>query len=212
MNTKTAFQFDQFYHIYNRTHNKDDLFKEERNFSFFLYKYKMYLGPFLDIHAYALIRNHFHFSVRVKSQHAINRILKGFEQKGKTVAITNYLESSSKEESIHQLLINQHNRFFVSYTKAFNKVYNRTGGLFQRSFKHSLFDPDIKFKYLQYYIHHNGRKHGLVDDFRDYTYTSYDAICYLDNSFLASDFVIQQFGGIAKFRQFHEEDAQIYLG
>lgn len=60
----------KFYHVYNRTNNKELLFKEHENYFFFLRKYKQYLSSYIDTYAYCLMPNHFHFLIKVKEDKA----------------------------------------------------------------------------------------------------------------------------------------------
>ncbi|MBN1976347.1 MAG: hypothetical protein JW918_03000, partial [Anaerolineae bacterium] len=56
----------QYYHIYNRGNNGENIFIEERNYSYFLGLYAKYIEPIADTFAYVLLRNHFHLLVRIK--------------------------------------------------------------------------------------------------------------------------------------------------
>ena len=38
------------YHIYNRANGSENLFREEKNYDFFLTRYKKYIQPFKEIH------------------------------------------------------------------------------------------------------------------------------------------------------------------
>ena len=55
-----------FYHIYNRGNNKEKIFFEEKNYRHFLKLFDKYLSPYVDVYAYCLMPNHFHFLIRVK--------------------------------------------------------------------------------------------------------------------------------------------------
>ena len=46
---KANLQFNQYYHMYNRGNNKEALFKEDRNYHFFLDLYKKYIYPIADL-------------------------------------------------------------------------------------------------------------------------------------------------------------------
>ena len=59
---------DRIYHIYNRGINGENIFKEERNYRYFLEKYAKYIEPIADTFAYCLLRNHFHIAIRTKSE------------------------------------------------------------------------------------------------------------------------------------------------
>lgn len=54
----------QYYHIYNRGNNGENLFREERNYAYFFKLYIHYIYPIADTYAYCLMRNHFHLLVR----------------------------------------------------------------------------------------------------------------------------------------------------
>ena len=61
------------YHIYNRGNNSENIFKEKRNYYYFLQKYQQYCSPIFETYAYALLRNHFHLMVRVKENVVVHR-------------------------------------------------------------------------------------------------------------------------------------------
>ena len=52
-----------YFHIYNRGVNGENIFKEEKNYYFFLAQYKKYCAPVFETLAYALLKNHFHFNI-----------------------------------------------------------------------------------------------------------------------------------------------------
>ena len=205
MNTNATFFFNNYYHIYNRTNNQEFLFRSNENRHFFLSQYLKYLGDFLNIHSYALLDNHFHFSVKVKNISIIDSALSSKLVQDQSVILKKYITSKDKLLNIHSLIVDQHRRFFISYTQSFNKMYNRQGNLFSSKFKRSLFNPDVKFHYLQYYIHHNARKHGIVSAFRDYPYTSYEEILNHDDWLIDINGILERFGSLEAFDEFHNE-------
>ena len=64
---QASLQFNQYYHLYNRGNNKEALFKEGRNYYYFLDLYKKYIYPMADLYAYCLLPTHFHFIIRIKA-------------------------------------------------------------------------------------------------------------------------------------------------
>ena len=54
-------QPDSFYHIYNRGINGEDIFKEQRNYSYFLQRYAHHIEPFAETYAYCLLKITFIF-------------------------------------------------------------------------------------------------------------------------------------------------------
>ncbi|MCG2769658.1 MAG: hypothetical protein L6435_14965 [Anaerolineae bacterium] len=114
-------QMGYYYHIFNRGNNGEDIFREKRNYLFFMQRYAQYIEPIAYTYAYCLLRNHFHFLVRTRmpeEQEAYQRTLKTLK-----VSEIKVLEPSR-----------QFSRLFNSYAKAFNKMYDRTGSLFEHPF------------------------------------------------------------------------------
>ncbi|RME60258.1 MAG: transposase [Caldilineae bacterium] len=64
-------------------------------------------------------------------------------------------------------------RVFNSYTKAFNKRYNRTGTLFETRFKCKLVDNDVYLKHLCRYIHANPVRDGFAAAPELWPYSNY---------------------------------------
>ena len=62
------------YHFFNRGNNKENIFIEEKNYSFFLSLVTKYLLPVADIYAYCLLKNHFHFALRIKDPEMLPRM------------------------------------------------------------------------------------------------------------------------------------------
>ena len=66
------------YHLYNRGNNKEKIFYEEANYYFFLEKFTTYLIPHVDVFAYCLMANHFHFFIRINDLPAFEKGIKNF--------------------------------------------------------------------------------------------------------------------------------------
>lgn len=68
-----------YYHIYNKAVTDNNLFIEEKNYRFFLTKIKKYLLNSVDILAYRLMPNHYHFDSsendRTAKSHAATRFV-----------------------------------------------------------------------------------------------------------------------------------------
>lgn len=58
-----------FYHIYNRAVEGALLFREWKNYEFFLEKVTKYLLSEADILAYCLMPNHYHFLIKITNQY-----------------------------------------------------------------------------------------------------------------------------------------------
>jgi len=166
----------RYYHVLNRGNNRENIFLEERNYTYFLQLYTKYVSPIADAFAYCLLRNHFHLLIRVKHQ-----------------------ESGSSDASIHAAF----QSLFGTYAKAINKGYNRTGKLFQEHFARIEVTSDTHFTNLIFYIHFNPQKHGFVNDWRDWPWSSYSAFMSGQPTQLQRGEVLDWFGSRERFAEFH---------
>ena len=179
----TALQYGEYYHIYNRGNNGENVFIEERNYRHFLKLYARHVDPVADTYAYCLLRNHFHFLVRIREVE---------EQRADTPKV---LKASQ-----------QLGNLFNAYAKAINRAYGRTGSLFQNPFGRVRIGSDAHFDCLISYIHRNPEKHGLIDDYRAWPYSSYHAIRSTGPTRVKRDEVLDWFGGEDAFAALHEQE------
>jgi REP element-mobilizing transposase RayT len=178
-------QYGKYYHIFNRGNNQENIFIEERNYRYFLRLYAKHIMPVADTYAYCLLRNHFHFLVRIKTVE---------EQE-----LTGLGDLSALPRKPSQ----QFSNLFNAYAKAFNKTYHRTGTLFQRPFGRIEVTSDSYFMQLVTYIHQNPQKHGFVNDFRTWPYSSYQALLSTKPTHLQRDDVLTWFQGVDHFEDVH---------
>ncbi len=198
MPNPAALQQGVYYHIFNRGNNRENIFFEERNYRHFLQLYARHVEPVADTYAYCLLRNHFHLLVRIKREE--EQGVQGGETFGdkKTFGVFNQTPKVFLSPS------QQFSNFFNAYAKAINKAYERTGSLFERPFERIPVESDAHFMQLVVYIHHNPEKHGLVDDFRDWPYSSYHALVSARPTHLKRDAVLDWFGGPSGVARLHE--------
>jgi putative transposase len=137
---KTPLIADRFYHIYNRGNDRQSIFFDRENYLYFLRLTREHIVESdIDILAYCLMPNHYHFLVYPRNDR---------------------LSDAMKKLSL-------------SYTKSMNKRYNRSGVLFQGRFQSILVDNDSYLTYLAQYIHLNPVKSGLVEQAKDWEFSSY---------------------------------------
>ena len=181
MSKNTELIAGEYYHIYNRGNNGVDLFYEERNYRYFLMLYKRYIFPVAKTYAYCLMKNHFHLLIQLRE---------GDNNKAHSLAFAN---------------------LFSTYTKSLNKNYQRTGSLFEKPFKRILIDSDRYFIHLISYIHRNPQKHGFVENFRDYSYSSYQAISQQKNSNIEVEQALKWFGTSTQFEKYHQQFDEVTI-
>ncbi len=182
-----------YYHIYNRGNNHENLFIEKRNYPYFLSLYKKHITPIADTYAYCLLRNHFHVSVRIKTE---EEYLKQTSQVSETCEVLDKKKKFNPSQSFSNL--------FNAYAKAINKGYGRTGSLFEERFGRIPVTSDSYFTTLIFYIHHNPQKHGFVDDFRDWEWSSYHSLVGTEETILKQVEVLDTFNGRKGFEKFHQ--------
>jgi REP element-mobilizing transposase RayT len=62
---------EHFYHIYNRGINSCNIFAENENYEYFLHLYDKNISPVAETYAWALMKNHFHFLVKIKPKEEV---------------------------------------------------------------------------------------------------------------------------------------------
>lgn len=168
MNTRDYKPFveGEYYHVYNRGNDCQELFLEKEDYIFFLYRLKETLyppdsSPFLEetqtakttyprrkplppesftLLSYCLMPNHFHFLIQQNTDIEISKLI---------------------------------SKTCISYSKYFNKKYKRTGSLFQAKFRAINITNTEYFLWLSAYIHTNPSVAGLIDNDKEYLWSSY---------------------------------------
>ncbi|KAF2329607.1 transposase [Flavobacterium ginsenosidimutans] len=184
---KDVFEAGQYYHVYNRGNNIENIFIEERNYNYFLEKLKKYILPIADVYAYCLLKNHFHIVLRIKDK--IN------------------LPEKFKEK-IHLPFSN----LFNSYSKSINKAYDRTGSLFQEHLQRNRIENEEYLRQLILYVHLNPVKHKFSKDFQSYRHSSYRSYLSDKQSSIDREFVLELFNDLENFIFCHDEKKLIYAG
>ena len=181
--------YNTYYHIYNRGTNRENIFREERNYEYFLKLYIKHIEPVAETFAYCLLRNHFHVLVRVKSEEEIQ---------AETLKVSKKpLGSASPSQKFAD--------FFNAYAKAINRAYGRTGSLFQHPFGRVPVTSDRQFWNVIAYIHQNPRKHKFVDDFREWKWSSYGSLLSEQPTRLKRAAVLEWFGGPQRYVELHTQ-------
>jgi putative transposase len=185
------------HHIYNRGVGKQDIFLDDEDRKFFLYRLKENLFPEIpkklpdghllgsahtlyirkmlpknafNLFCYCLMPNHFHLMVRQNLLVPVSKLI---------------------------------SKVCTSYGKYFNKKYNRVGGVFQDQFKSVLVATDGQMLWLSAYIHQNPAVAGLVKDLKDYPWSSYlDYIGLRKGSLCDKDFIVNLAGSPHAYKKF----------
>ena len=230
-------QFGVYYHIYNRGNNRESLFPQERNYAYFLKLYAKYILPVAVTYAYVLISNHFHLLIRTRTreeqeaywceQHHIGSISKTepmstsnaeMNQIGSVPKKTGSISEREQTSSVSKLEpvsfkpiepSRAFNNLFIAYTKAINKAIGRTGALFETPFHRKPVTHNRYFQQLIAYIHQNPQKHGFVEDYRNWKWSSYGAILSDKTSQLQREETLAFFSSREKFIEAHRFLSQL---
>lgn len=143
------------YHVYNRAHGDELMFRDPWNYVYFMDEFKKRLDPLVKTIAYCLLPNHFHLLIQVRSSVEIE------------------IDADRIIPDMSAYLSLQFSNFFVSYTKSYNRLYYRKGGLFMHRFKRKRIDSAIQFQLVFVYVHRNPIHHGLVSKLSAYHHSSY---------------------------------------
>lgn len=202
----------QYFHIYNRGVDKRDIFLTADDYRrFLILLYLCNNTEPVDI-AHLFIRGlNFADILKLERQNVLVSI-------GAYCLMTNHVHLIIKpREDVKSFLFMQ--KLFTGYTMYFNKKYERTGALFESSFKAKLVDTDEYLKYLFAYIHLNPVK--LVEPMwkeqgiknfeksrrflENYKWSSYDFFNKkVDNSIININEFPEYFCNIAEFNDFLE--------
>lgn len=193
-NYKAILYPDGVYHVYNMAYGNEKLFVENMNYYFFLNKFKEYIHPIADIYSYCLMPNHFHVLLKIKSENELNNYFKvAWQEKGKR----------SKSFSINRKLTQQFSNFFNAYTKAFNKVYGRLGGLFISNYRRIKVESDRQFIDTVKYIHLNPVQARISNKPENWNFSSYRAFISQGNTLVDKGIVLNYFGDLENFVYVH---------
>ncbi|MEM8485796.1 MAG: hypothetical protein AAF564_09620 [Bacteroidota bacterium] len=163
MSQFAPFEPDACYHLYNHAVGDEDLFRTAENYRYFMDRCVWYTQGMMDIHAYCMMPNHFHFLIKIKPY----EVLKGFFE-GKS-DFTACIDSKAISNQIGQQLGN----WFNAYARAYNKRFNRRGRLFIERVRRKKVVDDAYMRQLVAYIHWNPVHHGFVAWPEDWMYSSY---------------------------------------
>lgn len=190
-----------YYHVYNHANGTENLFKETKNYYFFLNKISLHILPFVKLHAYCLLPNHFHLLISVKELEEI-----------KTLPWVKIFKNLSEEEFqalIEKKISKSFSNLFSSYAQAFNEMYARKGSLFMPNMKTILVEDNNSICKVTHYIHTNPAHHGFVKTLEKWKFSSYNS--YLSDSVtkLSKKEIIDIFGSKEYFIEYHKQPVEV---
>lgn len=103
-----------------------------------------------------------------------------------------------------KLVTQQFSNLFNAYAKAFNKMYSRTGSLFEKHFKRIRLHDEKYLQHLIIYIHLNPQKHFGMN-FEKYEFSSYSTYLSANDTWIDKDYILELFGGRDNFVIMHKQ-------
>lgn len=190
-----GFENQNFYHIFNRGVNKQEIFDNPQDYDRLLQTmfYYQFSGPkprfsthkrfknkdfssnpkIVEIICFCLMPNHFHFLLKQAKNNGISEFIS---------KVTN------------------------SYTKYFNTKYKRVGPLFQGEFKAVLIESDEQLVHVSRYIHLNPFVADLVKNLNQFPYSSYkDFINPESNGFCITKPILDFFKNQKGYKAFTDD-------
>lgn len=203
-----------YYHIYNHSNGNDNIFFEEKNYHYFLLKYKEHISSIADTFAYCLMPNHFHFLLRFKEENELFELLKSKGKiQGNSLTPKGFRTLSGFENSnpFSLQISQQFSNFFNSYAQAINKQEKRIGSLFAHPFKRNLIKDDKQLRNTLIYIHSNPVHHGFTESAEHWQHSSYHALLNDKPTLLLRDEAISWFNDKENFIFCHKKYADVLI-
>jgi len=199
--------FGNFYHIFNRGNNRENVFIQERNYVYFMELWWKHTFQIAETYAYSLLKNHFHAVVFIKYKEDLT----GFRESipNKPHFPRESPDRPAPEENLSGLKLKEPSQYFANcfnaYTRGVNNATGRMGALFERPFERILVTDERYLMRLIVYAHQNPQKHKFVEDFRDWDYSSYHELIGNLPTRLQRDKMMELFGSRPDFIRIHQE-------
>ena len=176
------FAAGEYYHLYNRGHNCQRIFFERANYIFFLRGLRRYLLG--DIQT---------SEVSETSEVWVSVIAYCLMPNHFHLLVCPHDDQLSRRMQ----------RFTISYTKAMNKRYERTGALFQGQFQAVQVDRNEYLLHLSRYIHLNPVAAGLVARPEAWEFSSYrDYLGQRNGTLPCAEVILSQFSDPGTYQEF----------
>jgi len=161
MTDKPPFSADQLFHVYNHANGGELLFQKEYNYRYFMLLFQKHMEPVVNLAAFCLMPNHFHFLVKTRTLEEIKNVAK----------IQDLIL-----EDVPEFVSKQWSNYFNAYAKAFNRMYHRRGSLFERGVKRKIANDLEYAQEIVRYIHLNPVKDRFCETPDEWKHSSYTEI------------------------------------
>ncbi len=200
------FAQNNFYHLYNRGNGRQDVFLDDEDRKFFLFRLKENLFPLKAVFrglppedclqggASIVAESHTPYGRKILPPNSFTLFCYCLMPNH-----FHFLIRQNTELSISKLV----GKVFTSYSKYFNAKYEQVGHVFQDRIKAVLVENDPQLLWLSAYIHNNPLTAGLVKDLTDYPWSSYpDYLGLRQGTLCEKDFIIKMVGSPELYKKF----------
>lgn len=129
------------------------------------------------------------------------------------MTIASYYEQLKRKpffvENAPAFIMQQFSNLLNSYTKAYNRMYNRKGSLFIDYLRRVEITSDSQFGATVFYIHKNSVHHGYCEKMEQWKWSSFNALLSDEPTKLLRQELLDWFGGREGFIQYHNQP--VYL-
>ena len=197
------------FHVFNSAVALNRLFVAPAHYRYFVELLLARVTPFAEVFAYALLPNHLHLALRLRSEGELRRRI---EAKSRGKRFVNERRWLAGQLPYHRLIGDYWATFFAMYASYYNPLVGRRGTLFDQTVRRIRVRADLLSRRLIMYIHTNEVKHGLLGAYdRSGLRTSF---AYYgrerDDHWLARGAVLERFGGQEAFYRAHEDYVRKY--
>ncbi len=206
-NSKTQLMFPlEIFHIFNQGNNGEIIFHNDSDKQRFYDLLRNYLEPVAYIYCFALLSNHFHYLIKIKSRDKILSLI----DKDQRIAnfAQKFIDQGKTKAYIAARIVSEQLRlFFSKYASRFNLKYSRKGSLLRKNFKRKRIESATYLRNCIVYINRNITNHFPNISYKDYKWCSY-------SNFLDPDYIdrlnkryfdfYSLFGDIENFIYLHE--------
>lgn len=208
---RIQFVNDEYYHIYNRGYNKQHIFLSDGDKRRFLFNLLYFQSPIIFSNIDRLL---------TASQHDVQHSVLNILEKEETEEV---IQHRFVELVVFTLMPNHFHaivrqikdtgisrymqRVLDSYTKFFNKKYERTGHLFQGPYQVVQIESNEQLLYLSAYIHRNPRElSGWENREHRYPWSSYQDYIHKNRwgELLKQEIILDQFSSAEEYRDLVE--------
>lgn len=209
--SKTPINHGNYYHIFNRGNNYENIFLKTEHYEHFLKLYEIYIEPIADTFAWCLMKNHFHVLVRIKEENEIG-FLNSDNAKKEDLAEKWRIYFPDKLDKRFQQKPQPSRMFqhlFNAYSRWFNLKTGRKNSLFVKEFERKLVDNSNYYRNLIIYINNNPVHHGFVKHPLEYSWSSYKTSINETFTKLKRKQVINFFDDVDNFKYLHSQKLDI---